>query len=57
MDKDNIRDSIIISIYLQIAIIFIAGLAHAAVIEVNPGESIQKAIDIANPGDTIRVFK
>ncbi len=56
IDKSNIRNGIIISIYLPIAIIFIAGLAHAAVIDVNPGQSIQKAIDLANPGDTIRVF-
>lgn len=56
MDRGNIRDSIIISIYLPIAIIFIVGLSHATVIEVNPGQSIQKAIDLANPGDTIRVL-
>lgn len=56
INKDNITDCIIALIYLPIVIIFIAGLTHAAVIEVNPGESIQNAIDIANPGDIIRVF-
>lgn len=54
--KNNINYGIIILIYLTIPTILIAGLAHAAVIEVNSGQCIQKAIDLANPGDTIRVF-
>src|SRR5262245_56886365 len=40
---------------LGIAVLASAISAHAAVLRVNPGESIQAAIDAAAPGDTIFV--
>lgn len=38
---------------LFFAIVSLLSLSHAAVITVAPGESIQAAIDLAQPGDTI----
>ncbi|MAY74075.1 MAG: hypothetical protein CMJ31_04985 [Phycisphaerae bacterium] len=35
------------------AIVLVAGLAAAAEINIGPGDSLQEAIDIANPGDAI----
>ena len=40
---------------LAVAVIIFASLAEAAVIEVKSGESIQAAVNLANPGDTIYV--
>ena len=37
------------------AIAAMAGSAQAATIIVNPGQSIQAAVDAANPGDTVLV--
>ncbi len=45
----------IITIYLLMAFMFTASPVHAAVVEVGPGENIQAAIDMANPGDIIEV--
>jgi len=40
---------------LVLAVFGVASAAEAAVIQVSPGESIQAAIDLASPGDTILV--
>ena len=40
---------------LAVTVIIFASWAEAAVIEVNSGESIQAAVNLANPGDTISV--
>ena len=41
--------------WLTVALLAVSGSASAAVHEVEPGESIQAAIDAASPGDTIVV--
>ena len=43
------------SVLLALAVFATATTAEAAVISVSPGESIQAAIDMASPGDTILV--
>ena len=43
------------SVLLALAVCATATTAEAAVIKVSPGESIQAAIDVAFPGDTILV--
>ncbi len=43
------------SVLFALAVLATATTAEAAVIKVSPGESIQAAIDVASPGDTILV--
>ena len=40
---------------LAVAIIFLTSMVEAATINVGPGQSIQAAMNGANPGDTVSV--
>ncbi len=50
------RDRIHYLTVLAVVAIFLTSLVQAAAINVSPGQSIQEAIDAANPGDTIDVL-
>jgi nitrous oxidase accessory protein len=54
-NRSRFVDRRIIKIYLLTALVLFVGPVHAATIEVNPGESIQNAIDKANPEDSVVV--
>jgi parallel beta-helix repeat protein len=49
------KDRRVYPVMMAVAIIFLASLAEGATISVGPGESLQAALNGANPGDTILV--
>jgi parallel beta-helix repeat protein len=53
-DWDKMSYTLIIR--LIALLVFFSSISNAATISVTPGESIQAAIDIASPGDTIKVM-